>query len=1280
MKIKIKSLFIIVFSIFLFFMGNIYAYNLSIDGTTSENGKIIFHTYVKASGHSITYHDNRTSNRDEYIEVDINDYGNRYGNYDIVGIVFSDSPTSNYNPTSKEPWIRKEETYEIGIDEYKFLYPTWIDSSIRNVAYYDTFSGLINESNYSNFLISGGNSKAEITNNSVAKSTIYGVGEAYFKYPTYRVIGSLGNEIVDFRYELDPRIFELSDVKRFIKKDEATGRDKIYFSFVTQSSGTGAMDTAASFLSKMYAESSIVEKYISWLKQSLKIEKLQEDSKGAKNSEQATGFQQEINAETQTLNRYVSENLNGLNLEDNSVIERFLPGVKGVRVTNLYIPGVTRLDWNFEYDRGWSGINDYDNILYLPDDMGGKNVYVQYAKENADGERFSLIENAPPKKEYTTDSAMREQYKNLIHGYTENGPENVKYYSDIEKWERNNSWTDLHVGANIENVKSDVIETYEKYNFSNLSKKTFANFIRMSNEEISGKANEALSYVKEYVYLGNENESYESLWNRIQNKQLEPKEDSGNGYVYESINDTRTIIIVFVYSPGSEKTVFVNYAEEDEEGNLNLLEVAPKNELDEELATVLGSVKFIHGYSTTGNGDLNKYDDILSDRFKDVIEYNRDRTQYEEYKFKQLSKQNYAYFVKMGLDELRGKTNNDKYKFSHTLVSTGTKDATYEELWKDGKSRNQMQLVDDPDGLGTCVFPIDNSNTVLVTFVYKKKTNKFVYVNYVKEESDGVLSELLVAPKEEEPLHNFYNMVAGIVTANCPLKENLNNISPEEDKNKYEKYNLTLYKKTPGGQYTFFYMSDDELNSKLKKLGYEDEKYRFRYFSGIKYVVGDTGEDYYELLEKNISNGNYKSNSSIIVKPDYTCPRLISFIYETVSNPDITLAVRHEVTNGIRLPIADWAHEILNADAVLFDRDNGKELNDDNTEATYEIYSKNKDEKIKLKELTMTPKFGDDTGSQIWFTYNNPTYNGKEYTFAKKCKIIGYRGDDERIEIGTYTCKDRIITTDSIGELIKQYTRIEVVFLYQDKPDNGGGGDEFIPCLYLSFKSEIEAGIKNCEYNSKGSVLLNSERCVEPYEAADALKITTDTQISAKLKLTPYYVDEIAQVLSFKPEYVHINKETTTFGKKIEVEKKDDKHCSSTLATPIGIDENGNLKYEEQCTEWNNKHTDFIEEWKFEPNLKYEEEVKIEQNKVESHYPEAGIDSQPIATGMDLGEKITCVIEECPYCGEWYVISKSIDHYFMYNLVRVIPFRIKAYYLDSAKLLNFKRRCYTIYR
>ena len=1103
--------------------------------------------------------------------------------YDTIGFLFHKEPLSNYTPTTKNAYEYKQESIilEAEGEKREVRYSVYnYSGAFSNIAYADSYDSEINITNDNESSINEINSyvsnakpiKYEITSKGNynyrdgSSENFVWVGfeesSGRFPMPEYTIAEVNGVDCVIYRYRISIEALQerLKNKQSIIQKDSKGSY--LYVSVVTQYLGK-EMYTAGDFYKTIFNIDDVakLERKKTLENQKEALEKNREEysrayipNENAKKQilEKLDSYIKDVTGQLDTLNKQLN------NMDINKVV--FAPYTKGI-------------DWGGLANAGWSAANDYDNKLYLPDDMGGKTIYVQYAKENAKGERFSLIENAPPKSYPTDDSAMREQYKSLIHGYTENAPESISYYSDIENWEvaNGNPWQNMGVGKNVENVKAELIRPYEKYTFSNLSKKTFANFIRMSDEEISGKANESLSYVKEYVYVGNENESYESLWKRIQNKQLQPKEDSENGYVYERINDTKTKIVVFVYSPGSEKTVYVNFAEEDENGNLKLINkadgtvgVAPKNNLDESLP----SVDFIHGYSETGTGDLNKYKFILDnpdgngvifneDFVDEKIECKRDKAEYEEYKFKKLGKNNYGYFVKMGLNELKSLTGNDKYEFSHTLISADSNDATYEDLWKDGKNVNQRQVVEDPDKTGTCVLPIDNSNNVLITFVYKTEKRKKVFVNYVEELPDGMLSAFNVAPREQGRANWIY---LNSYQSKSFKDANILNISPEP--NLYEEY-MTKIQRLANG-YTalhFYYMIDDEFNAKLKELGIE-EKYRYAKVKNIKSVEGNLGEDYYELLDRNIQEGEYSSDIEKYVSVSNENPMLISYIYEKPSIADIELVVKHQVKSTNRaLPIADYAHELLNKSTILLNGENSIYISEDKTEAYYEIYSRDKEARISVRETT-TPN-----------SFTIPEDNQK-YVFLNQYKIVGYK-NGEKVELGTYSCTNdgyhvlkNIAVTQKIGELKKSYEKVEIILLYKIANSTPpSGGNEFNPCLYLSFTTNNGlSGTKDCEDGEKGSLL--DESCVEDYGSTKALKITTDTGLQAQLRLPLYYIEEMNQVLSFSSKSTPLLKEITRHGKVMAYDYRDEEHCIGHRWYETEDEDGNKINIKGECIEW----------------------------------------------------------------------------------------------------------------
>lgn len=1113
--LKKVSIFFVNLLIIIFIGCNIFGYNLEFDGT-SNSDYVEFYNIVKSSNDS---RNNRGYNSNDFVEMSKRISGN---SYTIVGATIQDQPSTNYGSSGGIT----------PIDENGY----YITNKNYNVVNYDKFNGKLddNESNLTSYFLSNEYETVKVESNNTAIKKLQVPMNAIKM--SCKLYGD-SNEYLITKYEIKKSFFETAAVKEIIESfKQKNGYEGVYISFTADISGYGRMETAYDFYSSIFKNSPTATR-ISALQSSVeelndrleelndqlaadrkRLADLEEAARNGAPSSDIDPLKKKITEEEQQIineKQEVATRRNILNsvyseLKANDTDSVWSPYVKGV-----YENGV--------YARGYTALNDYDNILRLDKLDEGKNVYVQYAKENTNGSKFLLIENAPPKQYGTDSSTMRSQYKNLIHGYTENAPDNIKYYSDIETWEERNgnSWQNIGIGRNVENVKSELIRPYEKYTFSNFSKKTFANFIRMSDEEISGKANENLSYVKVYAYTGNENESYESLWSRIQANQVTPTIDSNNEYVYSMINNNKTVIVVFVYSPESEKTIFVNFAEEADDGTLKLISrsdgtigVAPKNNLDESLP----GVKFIHGYSETGTGDLNRFDSIFSSRFQDVIEYNRNRNEYEEYKFKKISKQNYAYFIKMGIDELVSLTGNSKYEFSHTLVSAGKIGTTYEELWKDGKNVRQRQVVDDPEKLGTCVLPIDNNNTVLITFVYKTEKKKKVFVNYVEEGSDGTLSAFNVAPREK----GLKNWIYISANKRSTFEEaNILNISLEEDL--YEEYKTEVVKR-PIRELHFYYMPEDELNAKLRNLGI-DENYRYSKFN--KSVEGQMGEEYYELLERNSQEGTYSNGEEKSIRVENDNPTIISYIYETPSNADLELVVKHQVSSTKRiLPIADSAHELLNKSEIVVSENISPE------EAHYGIHvsSSDKESKIVVRETTTPKKFtisGDD----------------KKYEFLQQYKIIGYK-DGEKIELGPIYCstngsnvlKDRVIT-QTINELKKSYEKIEIIFLYKTT-QTVGDVFEFNPCMYLSFSTTTGLnGTQDCENGSKGALL--DESCPDNYSTTNALKTTTDAGLSAKLTLPLYYIEEMNQVISFSSELQTVTKETQQFGEEIIIKNQD---------------------------------------------------------------------------------------------------------------------------------------------
>lgn len=185
---------------------------------------------------------------------------------------------------------------------------------------------------------------------------------------------------------------------------------------------------------------------------------------------------------------------------------------------------------------------------------------------------------------------------------------------------------------------------------------------------------------------------------------------------------------------------------------------------------------------------------------------------------------------------------------------------------------------------------------------------KSIYINYLEYNKDNKsLSVIRIPEDSEKEMVNTKNshQIRLSITGNWlnlydKYRKDEIYSNKSEDKKEYEKYVIPVENGTKGFnfRYMFAYKDDiDELNSKLN-INDEDEKYR--YLKKIRYITGNSNNEYDELrsivLDSENSNVNeFDGKKKIQINQiNDTNPILVSFVYYTPKlKSEVSVEVMH---------------------------------------------------------------------------------------------------------------------------------------------------------------------------------------------------------------------------------------------------------------------------------------------------------------------------------------------------------------------------------------------------
>ncbi len=535
---KIKIILMLCFC-YIFFT-NTYAYKLNYVADLSQsedNGErdIIFYTSVKASPNSLAEYEQFIANggkRGEYIPIS-HEVGSLTGSYDIAGIVFQSDKTSLYN-----------DAYEVLPGEYLRIY---IPNRIGNQYVYDEKNLKIytNERNY-NVLYADVYDK-EINGENITYD--------YFKhkeYDKYRIVKSENSGVISYKADVSNSssfgdfrcsfkcengnvIYKYSITKgylRIVLFDDSTedgwvnwvedveidGKKykKIWFSFVTKTAYTGGveMKTASEFVEKVY---------------------------GGKFKDDTNSIVNQINSNINILEGYYEqENIpdSVLSKARETIIDSI--GDYESKLKNLtWLAGLKGISSDtFNYQRGNSVLNDYDNFLYIPyeifEDDVKKHVYVDYL-ELKDG-NLTNLEVAPKQEKpkiYQPEHAI-----NYGNGYIT---------LSVLKKDNNYKEDATNYSLNTDNEKK-----YEEYKLNLLKGKKFKATYMNTSEVNAKKKVDKEGYIYKYLslryYKGEEDQTYDELSAKIKDQ-----EDIEKTSAIINSDNKKPVLVSFIYESAEAK-------------------------------------------------------------------------------------------------------------------------------------------------------------------------------------------------------------------------------------------------------------------------------------------------------------------------------------------------------------------------------------------------------------------------------------------------------------------------------------------------------------------------------------------------------------------------------------------------------------------------------------------------------------------------------------------------------------------------------------------------------
>ena len=420
MQKKFNIILLSILGIILLF-SNVYGYNLEYNAEPAKDRDGFYvYTYVKSSEHARDYF-KATGKRvgEDYIRIDIDNwngygaYGEKWGSYDIMGIMFQKNPYSNYslNPSNNPiEWRFAYVNTATGEPFNDVQYKTWSDSNNYNVIYAE--HGVVSQTSMGNTY-----QKYRVTDLSetLDYSHYYSTNSAEFPYPEYTLIQN--DTIVKFRYFIPSFVISNLDSEGVIQTD-SQGRNYVYISFSTKMAGVGSepMKTASEFYNRVFNNpyNAISTAYKNWVKYIAQIKSYNERLTDIENKHNSGYYGTEVAYEQEKAG--VNKLLNDVTQlkEDIENTYYYIDQKTGEKKCSFsedadvaFGPYVKGVDYGGYYKSGYSAANDYDNILYLQSSPEIDVQYALYSKEK-------VITLETPDFGYPFESTDDEELKNKL--------------------------------------------------------------------------------------------------------------------------------------------------------------------------------------------------------------------------------------------------------------------------------------------------------------------------------------------------------------------------------------------------------------------------------------------------------------------------------------------------------------------------------------------------------------------------------------------------------------------------------------------------------------------------------------------------------------------------------------------------------------------------------------------------------------------------------------------------------------------------------------------------
>ena len=903
---KISILFISLLVIILV-STNVFGYDLKFDGSV-EGDYVVFYNSVKSSGRAKTNYN--STDWSPMIDTDAGDA------YRVTGLWLQGSPFTTYSSSGE---IKP-------VDENGY----YITNSNYNVVNYDKFSRTLNMNNVETYFSESNNlGTAKLSSENI--SDHYEISREAEKFIIECKLYGASNEYLITRYRIKKSVFELDEVKKLINKND----NSIYVSFITSYSENGRMETAYQFYDSIFRRSSTATN-LSRMETTLadlntQIKELDEQLIQNRNTlANMEALKEYSAAEYDRLKAQIEEQDAELLAKKSELasignqIREVYTNLKISDTDSVWSPYVKGVFDNGYYARGYSAVNDYDNILYLTTD---KNVKVSYQVQEED----DFVNS-----EHTTDIPSKK-----INEYR------------IKDADRN-------------------YDAYEEYNLPILvqNKATFAKLLDL-NKVYYEENNRQKRLTGKYDYVGyvltkrNSSESEMAFYQRHLSRAAHRIDLIEEPFTDVQLSSTEDVYITFIYEPKAEKKVFVNYLVRDQDNNLTEIEVAPKeNEVEKSVdGKTIWNIHFVR----TSNNAVEKRTWFGITEATNIKVVKDNYPLYEEYDVK-YSDYSTGEFHYMTEEELKDRLNND-YKYKHYMVTSGNDTSTYDELMK---TLEKNYRGNGNTATSVTTSDMSNSRNILISFIYELRPDKEVYVNYLLEKQDGTLINLNVAPKNDIYQPEDSDMYIGIhdySTDRGRTWKDLTQISESQgiknnrsDNNKeYENYSFKEKVIDTKNIARLIRMSDEELINSTGKNSYTYDR--------VMYLYGDV-TDTYDSLYTNMINPNYEKQEikedHKEVRIDDINPVMVSFVYKEEPKKTIYVNYLEKMEDGslkvIEVAPKDQVYKLETYGNIIhgYSKDGNNtytELRDiyknSSKDSKYELYYLNKEKDAKAKIIRM---------------------------------------------------------------------------------------------------------------------------------------------------------------------------------------------------------------------------------------------------------------------------------------------------------------------------------------